>query len=109
MGIQGTLYLRNCVLLVRLFTRRIVATGFEAGAPDSISVDDACSLSASSTALALVGNQSQLAIATLGQVSKRIYNTFDTLTYSGETLLIRKASSSCHYRISLMKQRVCAP
>ncbi|CAE6434318.1 unnamed protein product [Rhizoctonia solani] len=53
--------------LVNKGSRRIVATGFGSDAPISISVEDACPLSPSSTALALSGNESQLAIATLGQ------------------------------------------
>ncbi|CAE6531944.1 unnamed protein product [Rhizoctonia solani] len=53
--------------LVNRNSRRIVATGFGSDAPSSISVEDACSLSPSSTALALSGNESQLAIAMLGE------------------------------------------
>ncbi|CAE6449803.1 unnamed protein product [Rhizoctonia solani] len=53
--------------LVNRDSRRIVATGFGSDAPSSISIEDACSLSPSSTALALSGNESQLAIATLGE------------------------------------------
>ncbi|CAE6382431.1 unnamed protein product [Rhizoctonia solani] len=53
--------------LVDRYSRRIVATGFGPDAPSDISVEDACSLSPSSTALALSGNESQLAIATLGE------------------------------------------
>ncbi|KAG9104546.1 hypothetical protein FRC06_001326 [Ceratobasidium sp. 370] len=48
-------------------TRQIIATGFEEGAPDAVSVEDACSLSESSVALALAGNDCQLGIATLGE------------------------------------------
>ncbi|KAH7344587.1 hypothetical protein B0J17DRAFT_635981 [Rhizoctonia solani] len=53
--------------LVNRDSRRIVATGFGSNAPSSISIEDACSLSPSSTALALSGNESQLAIVTLGE------------------------------------------
>ncbi|KAG8748496.1 hypothetical protein FRC10_003629 [Ceratobasidium sp. 414] len=47
-------------------TRQIVATGFEEGAPDAESVEDACLLSESSVALAFAGNGCQLGVATLG-------------------------------------------
>ncbi|KAG9128171.1 hypothetical protein FRC07_004000 [Ceratobasidium sp. 392] len=50
-------------------TRQIVATGFEEGAPDSISVEDACLLSESSAALALAGDGCQLGITSLGEKS----------------------------------------
>ncbi|CAE7111518.1 unnamed protein product [Rhizoctonia solani] len=52
--------------LVNKESRRIVATGFGSDAPSGISVEDACSLSPSSTVLALSGDESQLAIAKLG-------------------------------------------
>ncbi|KEP55142.1 hypothetical protein V565_007850 [Rhizoctonia solani 123E] len=55
--------------LVNKDSRRIVATGFGSDTPISIAVEDACSLSPSSVALALSGNEYQLAIATLGQGS----------------------------------------
>ncbi|KAG8732158.1 hypothetical protein FRC11_000356 [Ceratobasidium sp. 423] len=54
--------------LVDRDSRRIVATGFGSDAPSNISVEDACSLSPSSTALALSGGESQLAMVTLGEV-----------------------------------------
>lgn len=63
--------------LINRDSRRIVATGFEAGAPESISVDDACSLSASYTALGLVGSEFQLAIATLGGESFKFLSLQD--------------------------------
>ncbi|KAJ1311037.1 hypothetical protein OPQ81_009543 [Rhizoctonia solani] len=55
--------------LVDRDSRRIVATGFESGVPSSISIEDACSLASSSTALALSGSECQLAIAALGEGS----------------------------------------
>ncbi|CAE6419534.1 unnamed protein product [Rhizoctonia solani] len=55
--------------LVNKSSRRIVATGFRSGPPSSISIEDACSLSPSSTALALSGHESQLAVTILGEGS----------------------------------------
>ncbi|KAF8760890.1 hypothetical protein RHS01_00539 [Rhizoctonia solani] len=55
--------------LVNKGSRQIAATGFGSNPPSSISIEDACSLSPSSTALALSGHESQLAVATLGEGS----------------------------------------
>ncbi|CAE6522020.1 unnamed protein product [Rhizoctonia solani] len=65
--------------LVDRDSRRTIATGFGPDAPSGISVEDACSLSPSSTALALSGSESQLAIATLGEVN------FDFLPLPGQS------------------------
>ncbi|KAF8741923.1 hypothetical protein RHS02_03666, partial [Rhizoctonia solani] len=55
--------------LVNKGSRQIAATGFGSNPPSSISIEDACSLSPFSTALALSGHESQLAVATLGEGS----------------------------------------
>ncbi|QRV76264.1 hypothetical protein RhiJN_04279 [Ceratobasidium sp. AG-Ba] len=49
--------------------KKVVASGFEEGAPDGVSTEDACLLSESSIALALAGNGCQLGIVTIGKKS----------------------------------------
>ncbi|QRV91083.1 hypothetical protein RhiJN_19101 [Ceratobasidium sp. AG-Ba] len=49
--------------------KKVVASGFEKGAPDGVSTEDACLLSESSIALALAGNGCQLGIVTIGKKS----------------------------------------
>ncbi|GAB1518779.1 hypothetical protein RhiTH_001844 [Rhizoctonia solani] len=66
---RGTIYALPFVSNTRPSPRQIAATGFGSNPPSSISIEDACSLSPSSTALALSGHESQLAVATLGEGS----------------------------------------
>lgn len=85
------------------FARQIVASGFEEGAPDSISVEDACMLSQSSVALALTGSGSQLGIATLGKVSFYLYQ--QRLDYSRSFVLLGKLQASPAVSSSPRSQR----
>lgn len=90
--------------LVGRFTRQIVAAGFEEGAPDSISIEDACILSSSSVALALAGSESQLGIATLSKV--RLYVIANGHTDNSCNIVpYRRALSSFYYRFNLMKPK----